>query len=70
MSNSDVPGIRWRKSSRSAQHGGECIEIADAASAIIVRDSKDPNGPQLAFAPAAWRMFTNNLKAGRLDAEA
>ncbi|WP_242889095.1 DUF397 domain-containing protein [Actinomadura litoris] len=69
MSKSDVSNIRWRKSSHSGPHGGECVEVADAASAIMVRDSKDPDGPRLAFTPTAWQTFANNAKAGRLDAE-
>ncbi|WP_242903113.1 DUF397 domain-containing protein [Actinomadura terrae] len=60
---------QWRKSSHSGPHGGECVEIADASAAIIVRDSKNPNGPRLALTPVAWQMFTNNVKAGRLDVE-
>ncbi|MBT2210548.1 DUF397 domain-containing protein [Actinomadura sp. NEAU-AAG7] len=59
---------QWRKSSHSAQHGGECVEVADMTSAIMVRDSKNPNGSRLALTSAAWQMFTNNVKAGRLDA--
>ncbi|MBT2210547.1 MULTISPECIES: DUF397 domain-containing protein [Actinomadura] len=69
MSTSDVSGIRWRKSSRSAHQGGECVEVADTTSTIMVRDSKNPDGPRLAFTPTAWQTFTNNIKAGRLDAE-
>ncbi len=45
------------------------MEIADATSAIMVRDSKDPHGPHLAFTITAWQTFTNNVKAGRLDVE-
>jgi len=32
--------------------------------AVAVRDSKDPDGPALAFGPAAWRVFTRHIKAG------
>ncbi|MEV4253308.1 DUF397 domain-containing protein [Spirillospora sp. NPDC049652] len=38
---------QWRKSTRSADNGGNCIELADLAPAIGVRDSKDPDGPRL-----------------------
>ncbi|MGN9893294.1 DUF397 domain-containing protein [Micromonospora sp. L31] len=54
----ELNGARWRKSSRSSGNGGNCIEIADNLPGIVgVRDSKDPTGPALAFAPAAWRAF-------------
>jgi len=31
--------------------------------AVAVRDSKHPDGPQLAFAPDIWKTFTKQLKA-------
>jgi uncharacterized protein DUF397 len=58
----------WRKSSYSSGNGGDCIEVArDMPGAVAVRDSKDPEGPKLAFTPAAWREFTGLLKDGRFD---
>ncbi|MFJ3220624.1 DUF397 domain-containing protein [Kitasatospora sp. NPDC086801] len=39
----------WRKSPHSGQ-GGECIEVAEGfANVTPVRDSKDPDGPDLLF---------------------
>jgi Domain of unknown function (DUF397) len=32
---------------------------------VAARDSKDPDGPKLAFAPAAWQSFTGQIKDGR-----
>ncbi len=48
----------WRKSSHSSDEGGACVEVAVHPSAVHVRDSKDPDGPALTFAPAAWSAFT------------
>ncbi|MEU7978970.1 DUF397 domain-containing protein [Micromonospora sp. NPDC049081] len=54
----DLTGATWRKSSRSSTNGGACVEVAgNLVDAVGVRDSKDPNGPALVFAPAAWRAF-------------
>ncbi|MEU4715254.1 DUF397 domain-containing protein [Micromonospora purpureochromogenes] len=54
----DLNNARWRKSSRSSGNGGACVEVADNLPGIVcVRDSKDPTGPALVFAPAAWRAF-------------
>jgi hypothetical protein len=57
----------WRKSSHSDHHGGDCIEVAGVAQVIAVRDSKDPDGPALAFAAAEWRAFTHRIKASVHD---
>ncbi|MCX4387517.1 DUF397 domain-containing protein [Micromonospora peucetia] len=54
----DLTGARWRKSTKSGGNGGDCVEVADNLPGVVgVRDSKDPSGPALAFAPAAWRSF-------------
>ncbi|WP_395362394.1 DUF397 domain-containing protein [Streptomyces sp. YH02] len=47
----------WRKSSYSSSEGGNCVEVAAHPTAIHIRDSKNPDGPQLAVAPAAWTAF-------------
>ncbi|KAB1945425.1 DUF397 domain-containing protein [Micromonospora sp. ALFpr18c] len=54
----DLTGARWRKSIRSGPDGGNCVEVADNLPGLVaVRDSKDPGGPVLVFAPDAWRAF-------------
>ncbi|MFI5488714.1 DUF397 domain-containing protein [Micromonospora echinaurantiaca] len=54
----DVTGAQWRKSTRSGNNGGACVEVAGNLPGVVaVRDSKDPDGPALTFAPAAWRAF-------------
>lgn len=57
----------WRKSSRSGGNGGDCVEVASVDRAIAVRDSKDPDGPRLAFPPDVWGAFLADAKAGRYD---
>ncbi|WP_345278647.1 DUF397 domain-containing protein [Streptomyces gulbargensis] len=47
----------WRKSSYSDGEGGNCIEVAAHPSLVHVRDSKNPEGPQLAVSPASWSAF-------------
>lgn len=59
---------RWRKSSRSNGNGGNnCVEVAVVASAVGVRDSKNPDGPALRFSPAAWTSFLSDAKLGSFD---
>jgi hypothetical protein len=56
----------WRKSSYSGQ-SGQCVEVAGTLpDAVAVRDSKDPDGPALVLAPAAWRALARRVKAGEL----
>lgn len=54
--------MNWRKSSYSGNGGGECVEVADEAARVLVRDTKDRTGPTLAFSPAAWRRFARQVK--------
>jgi Domain of unknown function (DUF397) len=64
----DVTRAVWRKSSYSSGNGGACVEVARNLPRIVaVRDSKDPEGPNLAFAPDEWRAFTAGVKAGEFD---
>lgn len=47
----------WRKSRRSNSEGA-CVEVAARpAATVAVRDSKDPDGPELKFDADAWRRF-------------
>ncbi len=63
-----VDRAQWRKSSYSGSNGGACVEVAVLADGgRAVRDSKDPGGPKLAFAPDEWLAFTAGVKAGEFD---
>ena len=57
----------WRKSSYSPNGGNTCVETAMAGPLVAVRDSKDPDGPRLAFSARAWDAFLRQVKHGRLD---
>ncbi|MFE7608636.1 DUF397 domain-containing protein [Streptomyces celluloflavus] len=62
---------RWFKSSYS-NNGGNCIEVAVNVATrhgvVPVRDSKDPSGPVLTIASAAWSEFVGGVKADELSA--
>ena len=64
----DVTGVAWRTSSYSGSNGGTCVEVGTTGPAVAVRDSKHPNGPQLAFASATWTAFTKLVKASADEA--
>ncbi|MFF7919723.1 DUF397 domain-containing protein [Streptomyces mirabilis] len=58
--NAILTAVQWRKSSYSGDQGGQCIEIAETLdTTIAVRDSKNPTGPILTIAPAAFATFVS-----------
>ncbi|MEW2355486.1 DUF397 domain-containing protein [Spirillospora sp. NPDC029432] len=53
----------WRKATRSSQGTSEqCVEVAQLADGIGVRDSKDPHGPRLLLSREAFKEFSAALK--------
>ncbi|MGW0432017.1 DUF397 domain-containing protein [Micromonospora sp. NPDC003197] len=63
----DSTNVTWRKSSRSDQNGGACVEVADLPGSVAVRDSKNPSGPVLAFTSTEWHAFIAGTKTGQFD---
>lgn len=49
-----APELAWFKSSYSTGNGGECVEVAAAATHVHIRDSKQVSGPMLVVRPEAW----------------
>ncbi|MGA5559996.1 DUF397 domain-containing protein [Streptomyces platensis] len=47
----------WTKSTYSGSNNNDCVEVAPTPSTIHIRDSKNPDGPQLHLRPAAWADF-------------
>lgn len=59
----ELTSPHWHKSTRSDNGGASCVEVADNLTGIVlVRDSKDPDGPVLAFHPAAWTTFLTHTR--------
>ncbi|WP_236246750.1 DUF397 domain-containing protein [Streptomyces sp. CC210A] len=59
----------WIKSSHSGTNGGDCVEIASGVPGLVpVRDSKDPDGPVLAFERASWVSFVGAVRDAELPA--
>lgn len=66
MSN-DLSGARWFKSSHSGADQ-DCVEVAFLDGGRIgMRDSKNPTGPALTFAPNAWDVFTAGVADGEFN---
>lgn len=56
----------WRKSRRSNTSGSACVEVANLAGSIGVRDSKDP-GSKLVLNAADWHALVRRVKSGGHD---
>lgn len=65
MTTPDLARAAWRKSSRSGDNGGQCVEVADLGATIAVRDSKDPDGPAILVDRAQWRAFVHAIAPTR-----
>lgn len=66
MNSADLTGARWRKSTRSGNQGGDCVEVAFLPDGrVALRDSKDDgHGPALVFTPAEWDAFSGGVADG------
>jgi hypothetical protein len=54
--------LNWRTASYSGNGGGNCVEVANVASLIMVRDTKDSDSGTLTLTAIAWANFTASLK--------
>ncbi|WP_422768894.1 DUF397 domain-containing protein [Plantactinospora sp. WMMC1484] len=69
MDTPDLTNAAWRKSTRSDNNGGACIEVAELPHTITaVRDSKDHTGPVLTFTTVEWTSFIDGVKASGFNA--
>jgi hypothetical protein len=59
---------RWIKATASSGNGS-CVETTSIRTdEILVRNSRDPEGPVLAFTKQEWVAFVAGVKAGEFDA--
>lgn len=64
-SGGDCVELAWQKSSFSS--GGYCVETAPHDGHVLMRDSKDPDGPWLRFTREEFAAFVKGVKAGEFD---
>jgi hypothetical protein len=58
--------LSWRKTRYSIANG-DCVEVATAGGSVAVRDSKNPAGPVIKYAPGAWQIFLAATRHGNYD---
>jgi hypothetical protein len=61
----DLPDARWRRSSFCAN--SSCVEMAVLEDSVVVRDSKDHQGPVLRFGKSEWTEFLSGVRNGDFD---
>ena len=57
--------VVWYKSAESGANG--CVEVAFVGGRVLVRDSKNKQGPVLTFTPTEWRSFLHGARDGQFD---
>jgi hypothetical protein len=57
--------MAWVKSSVCAS--GTCVEVAEADGTVLMRDSKHPEQPPLAFSRAEFSAFIDAIEADEFD---
>jgi hypothetical protein len=55
--------LSWRKS-RASANDGQCVEVAESGSSVLVRDSTDRPGPVLALTCAQWGGLLRRIRNG------
>ncbi|PZG29426.1 hypothetical protein C1I98_32030 [Spongiactinospora gelatinilytica] len=59
----DLSVAEWRKSSHSADNGGQRVEVARNLHGVVaVRDGEHPGGPIPVFTPGEWHFFLAGVK--------
>lgn len=67
MSSPDAATVRWRRSSRTDNGNGNCVELAVLGAGTAIRDSKDPHGGTLLLPHPGFNALRAATKAGHLD---
>lgn len=57
----------WRHSSFSTGSEATCVDVALFGDAVLMRDSKDPQGPLLRFTAAEWQVFLLGVRAREFE---
>jgi uncharacterized protein DUF397 len=48
-------------------NSGACVEVSRIDDGVLVRDSKNPQGPRLKFSNSEWEAFVEGVRNGDFD---
>jgi predicted secreted Zn-dependent protease len=65
MTSARLDPTAWKKS--SASNSGGCVEVVREGTWTLVRDSKNPTGPQLRFNAREWNAFLAGVRGNEFD---
>lgn len=57
----------WYKASASGSGSSNCVEVAFREDCVLVRNSRDPQGPMLVFTSPEWAAFLDGARRGEFD---
>ena len=66
LSEAERRGLAWLKAQCSMANS-QCVEVASTAGKVVIRDSKDPDGPILVYTPHEFGAFLEGARNGEFD---
>ncbi len=48
-------------------NGGACVRVAVDGETVLIGDTKDPDGPVLAYSRTEWSAFVEGIRQGDFD---
>jgi predicted secreted Zn-dependent protease len=48
-------------------NGGACVQVATDQNSILIRNSRQPDGPLVEYTPEEWHEFVSGVKKGDFD---
>jgi hypothetical protein len=64
-----IPPTLGELSWRVARHcdAGSCVRVATRGDMVVIGDTKNPDGPILAYDRGEWRTFVEGIRQGDFD---
>jgi len=63
----ELSSTTWRKSTASG--GGNCVEVSFVGKSVLMRNSRNPQGPVLSFTHPEWEAFVKGVRDDEFDLE-